>query len=420
MDLRSIDSVCAFWYVKKSSFEALQKKTSRAEQRAVYCFARRKKKGYWIVMANKKHEEIDDKIDNSELDLDVVLSEIGNEGSIVVARKEPDWCKGHIRTLQINAGEPISMDTLAAKFGGEKLYLRIYNSKGMIARRVVDICAPPRNGFGVELVLGPRGNVIPLTQLESENARYLQKNPAAMLPGGAFAPPSGAPPSGAPSAPANDAFMEMLKNQNAQTMQLLNMFLTRIGVLETMLQQRDFTPAAAPALPAYDPLSQLQNTVTVIGQLDKIKRSMIDDRPPEDQDGGVYTQIINKFLELAIAQKGGAPPGAPPGAPAYALQSSSPIPPGALGALANAGGAPPGAPLGSPPRAAPAAAPAAGPLDLAAVSNDQLIAAVFARLPALSDAERLKYAQEILGETIELEGSFSGDDGGDDGGDKTD
>jgi hypothetical protein len=374
--------------------------------------AQKQKKGYRVkTMANKRKPEVDgvETVDNTDLDLDVILSEIGNEGSIIVSRKEPDWCKGHIRTMQINAGEPVSMDTIAAKFGGEKLYFRIYGPKGLVARRTIDVCAPPRNGYGIELVLGPRGNVIPITQMESEQARFMQKNPSGALPAGAYAPPALPPP---PAAPAIDnSIIQMMRAQQDQTNALLNMFLTRIGALETMLQRQ--APAGAPQAPAYDPLGQLQNTVTVIGQLDKIKRSMIDDRPPAADEGdGIYTQIISKFLELAVDKQKAAAAGALPAPPQYALpQYQSPIPPGALGALSGSAGAgaftAPPPPAGSPPPPPPVAA---GKIDLTTVPNDDLVMAIFQRLPDLSDEDRLRYAEQLLGQPIELDDTDDTDD----------
>ena len=118
---------------------------------------------------------------SSEMSIDDAFGELGEDCKVAIDRKEPEWCSGHMRTVNYDPSEPISLDWIQRRFGGEKLTIRLYgpkNSKhknGYIGSRTLDIFGPPMDGFGIELTQGPDGKSVRVTELQSAIDRYNQK-----------------------------------------------------------------------------------------------------------------------------------------------------------------------------------------------------------------------------------------------------
>lgn len=323
---------------------------------------------------------------SADEDLEHLLGEIGGDGQVAVSRKEPDWAKGHIRTVLTSKGDRISMDWITAKFGGDKLQIRVYGSDGrtMIGSRTVDVCAPPRNGHGIEIVRGPDGEKCLVTQLEVARRRYNQihgiEEPAAALPPGIPAPAA------TPAQPFDmtSLFTAMIGQMNQTNQAMMTMLVNRITSLETMgpAQHGGAPPPAPPD--AADPLGNLTNVVKVIGELDAVKEKMgISDREPQNEMSG-YMDLIKGFMELHVEkQKAQVAQLQQAAAPAAQLPAGQP------------GGQPP-----PPPPQAGAAFPPGVPKPTAA----QLLPLVKEILPEYlenaSREERVQMASMVLGEPI--------------------
>lgn len=327
-------------------------------------------------MTNQKKN---DESGTPEVGLERLFRELGGEGSIAVTRNEPDWAKGHIRTVQANPGDPISMDWLTAKFGGAKLRVRVYAADGKpMGSRTVEICAPPRDGMGIELVRGPEGNAVPVNRLDAERRRYNQINgientqlPAAQLP--AAAPPP------APPIDFTQMFAAMITQQNQANQAMMAMFVNRIQHLESIGSGTGPPVATSPVEPA-DPLGNLTNVVKVIGELDAVKEKMgISDREPPSETAG-YLDLIKGFMEMHVEKKRAEVAQMGAGQPAAQLAQGQPgVPP----PNPYQQGAPPNVPKPTP---------------------EQLIPLVKEMLPQYLEnatrAERVKMASLVLGEQI--------------------
>lgn len=352
---------------------------------------------------NKKTDAPD-----SGLDLENILSELGSEGSLAISRIEPSWCKGHVRTITLNGAERVSIEWIAEKFGGEKLQCRVYGPDGhkMIKNRTVDVCAPPKNGHGIELVRGPDGAPVPVTQLQEARRRYEIAHgitPAAPDPAQPAAPAAPDPQ----SLNANTLLASLLNAQaqsnqamQAQNQNMQTMLINRIGTLERQLMASMQGAGGAPAAAPTDPLQNLDNFVATAHKFHEVKKAMgLGDAPPavEDSEANTFLELAKGFLELEAEKvKARQQPGGPPALPAYGYQQPPPpadqgVPPGSV--------PPPDFMTQQPPGPPPPAAPGQ-------LTDDQLKMIIAQRLPSMlanaSPAERLAYAQEVAGQEFDL------------------
>jgi len=85
---------------------------------------------------------------SDDIDIETVVSEIGKQGKVSVSREEPEWCKGHIRTVPIAGSEPITTEWLGKFFGGSLLTVRIYGTgaAALRAKRTGNGCRNTRKG----------------------------------------------------------------------------------------------------------------------------------------------------------------------------------------------------------------------------------------------------------------------------------
>lgn len=319
-----------------------------------------------------------------EVDLERLFQELDGEGSVAVSRKEPDWAKGHIRTVQASPAQPISMDWLTKQFGGEKLQVRVYASDGrtMIGSRSVEICAPPRDGNGIELVRGPEGNAVPVNRLEAEKKRY---NSLHGLPDSTVNPEPVPPAAPAAGLDLSSILQTMISSQNNTNNTMTTMLIQRINSLENLLTKQLLQPPGAGAAVAQvepaDPLGNLTNVVDVIGKLDKVKEKMgISDREPASEAAG-YIDLIKGFMEMHLETKKAqaaqaAQPAQLPAAP------QAPVLPGPAGVEQ----------------------PIAEPQNPAQMDDQALFLALSQRMPAILEnlppEKRKSLAEQVLGEQI--------------------
>ncbi len=332
---------------------------------------------------------------NRGVDLEQLFRELDNIGSVAVSRIEPDWAKGHIRTVNVSNSEPLSVDWIAKMFGGTKLRVRVYgaDTKQLIGARDVEIMGPPRDGYGLEIVRGPEGNAISINRMAEEQRRYNQLH--GIEPPAPPAPPPEQAPQGQPF-DMTQMFTALIQQQNQSNTQLTQMLVQRIQHLESMSLGYNPAPATPAPTEPPDPLGNLKNTVEVIAQLDAVKKKMgINDEPAQHNESAGYLDLIKSFMEIHLeAQRAKANQ-------LHGAQGAPQLPPGAPGPAAYppANPAPPGHPP-APPWATWAPQPTA----------EQLLPVVQRVLPQYleqaSRHERLKLAELVLGESI--------DDGDDD------
>lgn len=353
------------------------------------------------MTANTKPNDSQTKDNIDEIDLESVLSEIGTQGRVAVSREEPEWCKGHIRTVPIQGSEPITLEWIGKSFGGSKLEIRIYGTgkAALKARRTIEISGPPKDGYGVEVVRGPDGEPVPVTKLQEVRRRYNITHGLGLD----FERPK-EPEKPEPSFDMSSVLNTMIQAQNTQNQTMISMLVTRISSLETLLQNQ--TQGGVPAQPIQqvDPLNTLRSTVDTIAQLEQIKKAMgisDQDREPASETG-IYTDLIKAFMDLELEKRRAhvaelqvqaqtAPP--PPTHAQLPQHVQQPQPPQQS--------QPPQQPqaTGGPAPAPPEQPPQAEELD------PELIKGAMGRIESLSRPERLQLASLVLGEPI--------DDGGD-------
>lgn len=327
----------------------------------------------------------------AETDLEQLLGEIGGDGQVAVSRKEPDWAKGHIRTVLTSKGDRISMDWITEQFGGAKLQIRVYGSDGrsMIGSRTVDVCAPPRNGHGIELVRGPDGEKVLVTQLDVARRRYNQihgiEEPAPITPALGAAP---LPPAQPFDMTAMFTAMIAQMNQTNQTM--MTMLVNRITSLETMGPAQHGGAVVQTTADPADPLGNLTNVVKVIGELDAVKEKMgISDREPANETAG-YLDLIKGFMEIHVENK-----------KAQVAQLTAGAQPGQLPAGQQLT---PGQVPGAVPPPVPGQYPGGIPPNVPKPTPEQLLPLVREMLPQYlenaSRAERVQMAEMVLGAPI--------------------
>lgn len=350
-------------------------------------------------MTKKPDDNAKKKEDKPVLDIENLLAELGNEGSLSINRIEPSWAKGHIRSVPISASERISMEWISEKFGGEKLQVRIYGSDGHKLQhlRTVEVCGPPRNGHGIELVRGPEGNSVPITQLAEAKRRYDMLH--GLTPAEPVAPVPTAPPADQ-GLNANALLASLLSAQAQQNQAMQTMLVNRIGSLEQHLMrqvQQGATVPAGAATPA-DPLQNLDNFVATAHKFHEVKKAMgLNDTPApvEDSETSTFIELAKGFLQLESDKvKANQHPQLPVG---YQQQ---PPPPGLEQGVPPGSVPPPDFNTQQPPPAPPA------PGQMPNLTDEQLKILLAHRLPGLlknaTAEQRLAYAQEVAGEDLDL------------------
>lgn len=217
------------------------------------------------------------------MDLDGIFEELGAECKISIERKEPEWCNGHIRSVYFDPKEPISLDWIKTKFGGEKLMVRLYgpksaqNKSGYLHARTIDIMGPPRDGHGIELTQGPDGKAVKVTELSAAIKRHelkmgMEQKEVQQIQGVVPAPHS----------PDSNLFQVLIESQSSQHNSMLQMMGQRVQSLEDMLYRQN----PAQVLPPQNPVEQIKQTMEVFTMMDKMKGKMSGD------DGGELNSLL--------------------------------------------------------------------------------------------------------------------------------
>ena len=92
-----------------------------------------------------------------KLDIERVMSQLGEGFKLAVIRKEPVWCDGTLITEEIDPNEPISIENIRQRWGGRRLQLKILNPDGSYLKSTTVSFPDPHKKEGVEMVVGPDG-----------------------------------------------------------------------------------------------------------------------------------------------------------------------------------------------------------------------------------------------------------------------
>lgn len=98
-----------------------------------------------------ENEETIKVYNTKDVDLDVMLSEMGGGIKLTIKRVEPRWCDGYLDTIEVDTDDVVSMEDLRETYGGRKLSVRVHDQGGkIVATRIIKFPDPPRKD-GIEL-----------------------------------------------------------------------------------------------------------------------------------------------------------------------------------------------------------------------------------------------------------------------------
>lgn len=219
--------------------------------------------------------QIIDAMPGIEMDIETIFEELGENCKIMIDRKEPEWCAGHMKTVYFNPDETISLDWIQKRFGGEKYQIKLFGPKtsqyknGYRAARTVTIFGPPKDGDGNEITKGPDGKAVRLNELAGAIERHNQKMGILKDPA-----PAPAPAPASPSPLQSDSLVQtLITTQGDQNKVMMQMMSDRVKSLEEMLY-RDRQQNPASGGPATSPLDQVRQTAETIGMLETIRESL--------------------------------------------------------------------------------------------------------------------------------------------------
>lgn len=230
-----------------------------------------------------------------ELDLSSIFDELGGDCSISIERKEPEWCNGHIRRVSFDPKEPIDLDWIQKKFGGEKLFIRLYgpktkqNKSGYITGRTVDIMGPPRDGHGIELTQGPDGKACRVTDLAIVIDRHNLKM-------GIKKQADAAPPVAPPALQNESLFATMIQSQATQHAAMMDMMGQRVNSLEGILYKRGAEQTGTPL----NPIDQIKQTAEAMTLLRNMSGDFGEGRNNGDES---IISMIGPILQGMFAGK---------------------------------------------------------------------------------------------------------------------
>jgi len=87
---------------------------------------------------------------DEQKDLETLLAEIGGGRRLIIDRKTPTWCDGHVQTIEIASDDAISLEDIEREVGGHKFEFKVFDpDKGrIIARRTVKFSGSPPRKYG--------------------------------------------------------------------------------------------------------------------------------------------------------------------------------------------------------------------------------------------------------------------------------
>jgi hypothetical protein len=246
-----------------------------------------------------------------EMDISEIFSELGGDCSVSIDRKEPEWCRGHIRRVSFDPKEPIDLDWISGKFGGEKLMVKLFgpktstNKSGYVAGRTIDIMGPPRDGHGIEMTQGPDGKACRVTELAAVMERHNQKM-------GIKRQSEAVPPVAAPALQNESLFSTMIQSQATQHAAMMEMMGQRVNNLEGLLYKQGTTQPVAPL----NPIDQIKQTAEAMNLLRNMSGDFGDGGNNGDES---LLSIIAPFVQGMFGPKNNNQP-----APKGVLKAASP------------------------------------------------------------------------------------------------
>lgn len=258
-------------------------------------------------MTEKKIEEFDDdspistvsSVDEAnELKLDDVFAGFLPGYKMVVYRMLPKWAKGHLETIEFDGDEQVSFEDILAKWGGQKLRLRVYPEKGgkIIAGADVDVRSHP-----------------PLYKRQPIFRDSYETNKQSLLSGDENYSPPHESPKPAPQAPQNN-FVELLGA-------LQKMRSEDIKTFRSLFIESNPAPpqgAQTSVVTTHPPATPFGEMVTMIKQFKQMQDLLTPASPVtvepqvhvQDDQAQMFGQITD-LIKVLVA-KNGAPQAPPP------------------------------------------------------------------------------------------------------------
>ena len=225
-------------------------------------------------------EEIIEAKFSQEVDLEKLLSEVGEGWRLIVRRVEPEWCDGHLGTIQLDPNEPLSMDSLRRKFGGRKLQFKIQKANGdYVAHRTVKFPDPPRHN----------GSIMVEGQGWGDNPQHGQ---AALQ-----------------AQPANgqgqmDALVKMMMEGQRETSKMMIDSLTsRVNHLEAVLQSTTDRALGIPPVQVEGTSNNfdgIKDSIKTIQEIEKFKEAI---GVGEKQDPSIIESGLEKIMDLMLKKE---------------------------------------------------------------------------------------------------------------------
>jgi len=244
------------------------------------------------------------KNETKKFDIGEFFSEIGNSGRLSIERVEPDWAKGHIRTIDVTDSETLSADYIKENFGGTKIRLTLFDSthpgaqkNGYVQRRTFNISSVPKDGFGNELVRGQDGVAITKKEFEAQERKDMMKlaslqGQAAMNQQAQQIPAQPAQPMDmtavmAPMTTMMTSLMQMMLQQNKAQSDMVT------GLLANRVQESTKSPG-----------DMMQETLNMFMQLDKMRSDIVV--PPQQEESFDLMKSVQPVLEMVMQSKAAA------------------------------------------------------------------------------------------------------------------
>jgi hypothetical protein len=263
------------------------------------------------------------KAKKNSLDLENVLSQIGDGTKLEVFRVFPNFCDGQVGTFEIDPNEPISVDEIRQRWGGRKLRITLRKANGdYILSRHLSFPDPPREE-GVELVPGPTGSAIRIDRLNAQTKTTEEKKSEFPLVASSM----------------NDALIKTLIDaQTQQSQSIQNMLVNRLNHLENIIEKRSTDHFVGPAQAISQdtkPFDGIRDTIKVIKEMEEIRAVLQVQTgsagPPESSP---WSGAIEKMLDFVLERE--KMNAQVKHAQMMAVAAPHPLPPANLSALSGA------------------------------------------------------------------------------------
>ena len=227
-----------------------------------------------------------------KLDIERVMSQLGEGFKLAVIRKEPVWCDGTLITEEIDPNEPISIENIRQRWGGRRLQLKILNPDGSYLKSTTVSFPDPPKKEGVEMVVGPDG--MPTTKNKLEENQTAQAAQGGQL---AQAPPSDM---------QTTLLQTLIQAQATQNSSMQSMLVERVNHLEGLLEKRTDQPqlGAGPYQEPPKAFDSLRDTIKMIKEMEQLRALVGAAQGAQTiEDENIWTGTVGKIVDLMLEKE---------------------------------------------------------------------------------------------------------------------